>query len=150
MAGSSDITNEDRNVLNLKLRDKTITRRGKIDDKPIIGLSVIGGGQIKARVRTTTDASRASMHDLADLIEFRYFIANNNPSVPGPVPPPQTGDVPLLSQATNTVISKRAIFEIDLGTDNIGKYLIGFFRWVNTTNAANNGPWTLPQIGLIG
>jgi hypothetical protein len=150
MAGSSALTNDDRNVLNIKERDKTATRRGKIDDKPIVGMTVIGGGQMKVRVRTTTDASRASMHDLADLIECRYVILTENPSPPGPVPPPSGLQIPQPADAPNQALSKKALFEIDFGTTNIGKYVVAFYRWTNITNPANNGPWTLPQIGLIG
>jgi hypothetical protein len=142
ISGSAFLNHKDLNVLNITPREKSISRRGKIDDKPMVAFSVIGGGQMKVQVRTTTEAARARMHPLSDLIECRYFIRESNSAGPATMLNP--------AQAPSFLISKKAMFEIDFGTDNLGKYLVAFFRWLNTTKPANNGPWTLPVIGLIG
>ena len=151
MSGSSVINATDRNVLRIKLRDKIPTRRGKIEDTPIVGLKGGGGGAIKAKLRSDSDSSKASMHELADLIEVKYLISNENPEAPAPDPNPGNGgpDLPNPEDAPHYFISSKANFEIPAGIAHRGKFFIGFFRWVNSTNSANNGPWTLPQIGLI-
>lgn len=153
ISGSSAITADDRNALNIKERDKTPTRRGLITDTPIVGFKGVGGGRMKAKLRTDSDSSRASMHPLANLIEVRYLITRENPNKPGPTPVPEEGEgtqVPNPGMAPYFFISSKASFEIDLGTDHLGSFVIAFFRWANSSNPANNGPWTLPQIGLIG
>jgi hypothetical protein len=38
--------------------------------------------------------------------------------------------------------SKKAKYTIRTGSENAGKRFYGFFRWVNQSNPANNGPWS--------
>lgn len=150
MSGSPLLGSVDRSVLNIKERDKTPTRRGKINDTPIVGLKGGGGGSVKAKLRSDSDSSKASMHELSDLIEVKYLIANENPEAPDPNPGGGGPDLPSPEDAPHYFISSKANFEISVGIAHRGKFFIGFFRWVNSTNPANNGPWTLPQMGLIG
>jgi hypothetical protein len=131
-------------VLNAN-RDTTVTHKGKIEDVPIVSIKGIGGGQMKCRVRTTEDASRASMHELADLIEVRYMIGI--PNNPGPIPNPS--DVPTVELATSSFISKKAIFIMELPPASAGKHLFAFVRWVNASNAQNSGPWTVVILAVI-
>lgn len=146
MSGSSAINNQDREILHTPERDKTPTAKGKIEDVAIVDIKGIGGNQMKFRVRTEVDASRASMHEEADFLEVKYFIAGNNPN---PNPVPGSPDFPTIDQATNYIISKKAIFILELPTGNTGKILVAFVRWANASNPLNSGPWTLPKFGVI-
>ena len=88
-----------------------------------------------ARLVQIEDATRASMHPLADAIEMRYFI--------GTTPPATAEDAP------NNFISKKALFTFEAGSENGGQRLYIFCRYVNFTNQANNGPWTTVHSGTI-
>lgn len=154
---SSVLTNGDRTVLHITERDKTPTRKGKIETVPSVTIRSLGGGQMKFRVNVDEDASRASMHPLADLIEVRYLVQTTEPTAspggPGVPPPPapqESAGFPSPDKATNYAISKKALFVLETGSSNTGKFIIAFVRWANASNPANNGPWSLPVIGLIG
>ncbi len=151
MSGSSALTNQDRDILHLPVRDKTPTRRGKIEDTPFVKIEAIGGGQMKFRVRTTEDGSRASMHPLADFLEIKYMILGFDPSAPGTPasPPAPENSIPTADTAKNYSISKKALFILETGENKVGKFMIAFLRWANASNPANSGPWSLPVIGLI-
>ena len=136
------ITNQDREILHLPERDKSPTAKGKIEDVAIVDIKGIGGNQMKFRIRTEEDASRASVHEEADFIEVKYFIASNTPVPGGP-------DFPTIEQATSYIISKKAIFILELPTGNTGKLLVAFVRWANASNPANSGPWTLPKYAVV-
>jgi hypothetical protein len=148
MSASTLLTETDREKLNLFEHDKTRTAKGKITDSAYVNISAMGGGFMKFRVRIAEDASRASMHPEADFIEVKWLVLNDNPSVPGPVPTPPA-QIPTVDQANNYAISKKALFVLELGNNLAGKYILAFVRWANASNPANNGPWSLPIIGLI-
>jgi hypothetical protein len=122
----SALTSTDRDKLNLKLRDTTLTRRGKINDTVTIELKSDAGSRVKVRCRLSEDATRASMHPLADGIEMKYKIGAA-PATP--------------EQCTNSMVSKKALFSMEAGMENAGQRLYAFFRYVNLTNPENNGPW---------
>jgi len=125
----SALNETDRQVFNLPERDTTPTARGQINDVPVVGLKPIGGGQVRIRARTTTDATRASRHELADGIEVKYLISDDTP-------PQSVNDCP------NSFISKKALFSLSLDSENAGKRFYAYLRWVNLTNQNNNGPWS--------
>lgn len=151
ISGSSALTNEDRGILNLPERDRTPSRKGKIEDKPMVSITSMGGGQVKFRIRGNEDSSRASMHPLADFAEIKYVLVKDKPEGDeGGTPPPDERDgMPTPDKANQYTISKKALFTLDVGSSHTGHYIIAFVRWVNAGNAANSGPWTLPIIGVI-
>ncbi|MEW6027153.1 MAG: hypothetical protein AB1599_07660 [Planctomycetota bacterium] len=126
-----DMTDAQRALLKLTVPDLEPTPRGKIDGKPFVDLNAVGGGTISVRVRVTTDKTRASIHELADAVECRYTFAPI-----GEMPPESWENLP------NTVVSKKALFDIHCGAKAIGQRFYGYFRWVNESNPANNGDWT--------
>lgn len=148
MSGSSVLTNTDRTILNLPERDKTPTAKGKIEDVPTVDITPLGGGQMKFRIRTAEDATRASMHEAADFIEVKYLIQGKEVTPP-PTPDPGDGGLPTVDKATDYTISKKSLFVIELGTGYSGKILIAFVRYANASNPANSGPWTLPKVAVI-
>jgi hypothetical protein len=139
---------QDEKEFNLVLkanRDKSPTAKGKIATYPMVSIKGIGGGQMKVRVRIDEDASRASMHEKADLIELRYMVGFPDNAASST----DTPDVPTAEDAPNHVVSKKANFYIYLGVAAAGKHVLAFVRWVNTSNPENSGPWTPLIIAVI-
>jgi len=135
MGTSSAITETDRSNLSLPAPDRIPTRRGAIEAEPLAGIKSLASARIKVRVRLDEDASRASMHPLADAIEMRYQIGGTQPANALACP--------------GTVISKKAMFTFDAGVDHDGQKFFGFVRYVNLTNPENNGPWSSIQTGTV-
>jgi hypothetical protein len=129
--GNRRISTADLSVLVGKEYDLEPTPRGKIDLVPYVFLKPLAGGVIEARTQTEKDATRVSMHKLADGIECRWMLVPK-----GEMPPEGYED------AKKTVVSRKARFTIDCGDKNAGDSFYGFFRWVNTSNPANSGLWT--------
>jgi len=125
------VTNEDRLSMGIPPRDMEPTPRGKIETIPVVGLTAIGGGDIKTRCRVTTDQTRYSKHPLADGIEVKYTW------VPKGEMPPEGPE-----NCNKTLTSRKAQFIIHCGPGNAGESFYGFFRWVNLTNLENSGQWS--------
>jgi hypothetical protein len=131
VAGNSLIPKSELSILVGKERDTEPTPRGKIETVPVVGLTAMGGGDIKARCQVTTDSTRYSRHPLADGIEVKYTWVPK-----GEMPPEKPED------CKNVLVSKKAQFIIHCGPGNAGETFYGFFRWVNLTNPANSGQWS--------
>ena len=132
------VPDEKKLAMGLTIRDIEPTPRGKITGIPMVGLKVIGGGDIEVRCRLEKDQTRPSMHPLADAIECKYILIPK-----GEMPPKGQED------AKKTQVSKKARFTISLGDEQAGQRFYGFFRWVNLTNPANSGPWGNAQTVVI-
>ena len=147
---SDNLTADDRGTFKLPERDRTKTSRGAIADAPFGTIKGTGGGMMEVRVRRANDATRSSMHPLADAVEFKYLILDNsngtqNPPPPMPTPQPVGKDLnkaPTPDDCPLAVTSKTALWRINLGTQNQAKRIVGFLRWVNLTNPANNSGWS--------
>jgi len=131
VVNNSKIPVADKVILVGKVRDVEPTPRGKIEVVPYIFLKALGGGVIEVRSQTEKDATRVSMHPLADGIECRWLLVPK-----GEMPPEGQED------AKKTVVSRKARFTIDCGDKNAGDSFYGFFRWTNTSIPANSGLWT--------
>lgn len=121
------MTSDDRGALNLPERDAA-TERTKIETTPLAKIIPMEGGDLKIRVRTTTDGNRASKHPDADHVEIRYALVggNSEPQIPSPTypgnPSPPANSAPIAqkvpttaAECTNSRISKKAIFIVSLG-----------------------------------
>ncbi|MBK5284528.1 MAG: hypothetical protein JJE25_03935 [Bacteroidia bacterium] len=135
MGTSGDITESDRSNLGLPAPDRIPTTRGAIEDAPVVGIASLAGAMLKIRSRIAADASRASMHQLADGVEMRYQIGGTAPAN--------------ALACTGTVISKKALFKFDAGVDNDGKKIYAFLRYVNQSNPEHSGPWSSIQTGTV-
>ena len=99
-------------------------------------LKPIGGGVV--RCKCFTEAARSGRpHKLSgfDLVEYRYkVIALGTATVPAAVP----------TDANDTSLtighSSKASFLLPTGTNNTGKLLCIFFRWVNSKHPDTDGP----------
>ena len=125
---NSVLTSDDRSTLNLPERDTVPTPRAKINDIPFAGVTPTGGGIIKNRVRKTSDASRASRHELADGVEVKYRIGGTQPAT--------------AAECENSLVSKKAMFNLDADQANATKRIYLFYRWVNLSDQSKNGPWS--------
>lgn len=143
---SENITPEDRDIFNLPLRDTTPTRRGAITDVPFGSLVGKGGGMMEVRARRESDATRSSKHPLADAVELRYLILNDSTTPPDEG---SGGDFPSPEDCRNSVSSKSALWRVSLGSAARGKTVLGYLRWVNLSNPANNSGWSMPMVGII-
>jgi len=125
------VTDEQRREMALTVPDKNPTPRGKISGFPYIYLKAVGGGSIEVRAQLEKDATRPSMHPLADAVECRYTLVPK-----GEMPPDDPESMP------KTQESKKALFSIHCGAKNAGESFWGFFRWVNLTRPDNSGDWS--------
>ncbi|MBP9152516.1 MAG: hypothetical protein KBF73_09560 [Flavobacteriales bacterium] len=146
MVASGAATSDDGNVFNfVAVRDTTLTARGKMDDIPFVKLAPNGGGEVKIKVRTSTDSNRASRHPLSDGVEIRWAIIIPHFGAAEALALPETsGDCP------HSFISSRAIFTLATGEESKNRNLYCFFRWINLANPSHNGPWSdRSQSGIL-
>jgi len=135
MSVSPNLTESDRQVLNIPAPDTTPTSRGLIEDEPTVNLKSMAGGRIKVRTRISVDASRASKHPLADAIEMRYQVGGAQPAN--------------AAACSNVTQSKKALFTFEAGSENSEKKFYCFCRYVNLSNPENNGPWGTIQVVTV-
>jgi len=135
MEGSPNIVDADRAQLNIPKPDRTPTARGPITTAPDASLTAQEGAKLQIRLRVDTDATRASIHPLADGWQMVYKIGTPAPANPEACP--------------NNHIGTKALTVFEGGMPNDGKKLYAFFRWVNISNPANNGPWSAMEIATI-
>lgn len=131
----SALTETDRNTLRIFKRDTKPTKRGKITSAPDAAFTPLEGGEIRQRLRVDDDATRASIHPLADGWERVSKI--------GGTPPADVSECPLKVSGTG------ALSTFDAGQENDGKRLYSFIRWINLSNAANNSPWSSMEVVTI-
>lgn len=138
IAASINITQDDRDILNLPARDRAPSPRPVITDMPVTALAVLGGGNVKVTNRTSHDASRASIHPDADGVEIRWAIVADG--APAPAFP---ADCP------NSEVLTKAIYTMELTPENASKHLYLFARWRNNSEPAKSGPWGNRQSVVI-
>ena len=132
------VPRDEKIAMGIPPRDIEPTPRPAISTVPVVEFKVLRGGEIEVTVRVTRDQTRPSKHPAADAVEVRYAMMPV-----GELPPEKA------AQCAGTQSSKKARFKIRLGEENAGKRLYGFFRWVNISNPANNGPWSDVQTVVI-
>lgn len=141
------LTQADRDLFNLPVHEQP-SKRGKINDTPIVKLEPNGVASVRIRVRTTSDATRPSIHPLADGVELRAALVEQTKIIGDPDPSDPSSSTPdtavptTPSEAPNVMVSKKALFDLNLGESSSGKRFYVFFRWVNLSNPVNNGDWT--------
>jgi len=122
----------------LVVPDTEPSPRPAISTSPVVGFTILGGGEIKVVCKEETDQTRPSMHPAADAVECRFTLIQK-----GQTPPKEPDECP------NVQMSKKAQFIINCGVKNAGNRFYGFFRWVNLTNPSNNGHWSNAQTVII-
>ena len=131
MSGSENATEDDAAALRFVIVRKKPKHHGtQITDVPMLSLSPLGGGDVKFRVRPTTDTKRASKIAGAD-IEIRY--QTTLLEEPAPLQ---------IDELTKDLISSKATFIVHLGTQSQSKILYAACRWVVINDPSRNGPWS--------
>ena len=149
MSGSPFITSADRLVLHIA--EPVITHshiNTPIPYKTIIGIEVMGGGALKISIRSAHDATRASIPEGADAIELAW--RDDAPVVSPPLTDTEPPTVTKAKQMTGpedgakTLISTKAIFQMNFGVDHGGNHFQCFARFINTKRPDRAGLWTGP------
>lgn len=135
----SALTTEDRAKFNLKVRDSVPSDRSKIETVPYCKITNRGNGRLTVRARTNSDSSRASVHPESDGLRIYYGFFGN-----GEAPPVS------LAQLPQQKVSSTAKFDIETGTENLGRRLYAFAQWVNNGDESKNGPLTDVLSTVIG
>jgi hypothetical protein len=138
MSFSGNIITADRDNLHIQARDMVPTERAVIEDEPYVKLSSRPGGRMQIRCRIDEDSDNASMHPDADGVEVKIKIGAADAAAPA-----SPNDCSL------QVLSSKAKFNYEAGVENAGKRMWIFCRYVNITNAANNGPYSDVHTAII-
>ena len=128
VASSLVATNTDAQTFNVVL--STAHKKPSHPTAPIIAEIMadghaVGGGDVDFKCRTSTDASRASIADGADCVQYAYKIGDPAPANP--------------SDGTTKEISTKASFRFHAGKTGVKMYV--FFRWYNTKHPELAGSW---------
>jgi hypothetical protein len=124
---NSNISNSTKEALGFNPHDTERHERPQIEGVPFAGLDALPGSRIEFTNRTQSDASRASMHPDADVVEVRYMV--------GTQPPATVSDCPLKE------ISTKAKFAIGLPPAQAGQKIFAFVRWRNNSEPEKSGPY---------
>lgn len=98
-------------------------------------LQPIGGGSIAVKC-FNSGGKRASIHEGANCVQYRYTV--------GAIAPSSPIDVNLIVNQ-----STKATFTLNAGAENSGLRIYIYFRWFNTKHPELAGPWSDQQNTLI-
>jgi hypothetical protein len=149
------ITAADRETLNIA--PPVIGRKQqkvKIADVCHVKITPLIGGDIKLRFSSTTDASRASKAAGSNAVELAQRVDKPLDKSTDGGANETIGKVKYNALAnsedgTYKTIHTKALFIVQLGTDNTGNYYQFFARWIHTSNPGIAGSWTGPFVVLI-
>jgi len=136
---SRNLTDQDRSVFNIKLRDTERTLRGQMTEAPYVDLKAEDGGIVLVTCQVAHDSDRPSMHPDADVIMMKYSIMGVDDT------PPATAD-----DCPSSFTSKKAIFRFDAAANMPGKRVHAFLRWQNDSEKVKSGPFGQRMTIVIG
>lgn len=134
------------------------SERKKITTAPIVSLQSLGGGMLKFGFKVAASNKRTGKHPESNGVMVYYRLLSSKDPIPappvvlpvGPEPPaPDDGDSSSKPSGLPTtdgfmpVFSPRASFTRQLQLEDIGKILHVYAQWVNTSDAAKNGPFSM-------
>jgi hypothetical protein len=147
MAAASNITNGDRDVLNIARPVVSHTKPSTaIAAKCFVDITMLGQCEAKFECRASADANRSGKADGADAVEVAFCSL--------PMVDQKDGDASILaskvkprqmmgpSEATDHSISTKALFTLTFPDSQLGNNLQLFFRWINTKHPDLAGPWS--------
>jgi hypothetical protein len=133
-----------------------------MEEPPFVLLLPMAGGNMKVKVRTTSDGTRSSMHKDANHVEMRYALVASGSGTTVPPPTNPTGSNPSIPSETsaskipataadcpNSKISTKAIFTVKVGAEHSGKRIYAFFRWVNATKDEHSSPFGMAVQNVV-
>ena len=130
---------DDYNALNIAEPTHTKGSRAAITNTPYGVVYSVGGGKLCFIVRTKTDAKRASMDPLADVIWVDAIILK--PGDPMPKSP---------ADCTITFTSRSALFSHTFDLTEKGNTFVCFLHYANLTDDSKSGPVSEPISCIIG
>lgn len=133
---SSLVSDDDRVAMDLPVRDTTPTRGKAPEAMPDIFVTPLKGARLKVSVRQQPDKEGVSQRGKPDGVgrfEIAWKVGD---------PPPNHGD-----DCAGRLISGKSPATITIDTDNIGKRITIFVRWISTNNLP--GPWCEPQDSVV-
>lgn len=136
---SRNLTDQDRTVFHIKLRDTERTLRGQMTAAPYVDFKAEDGGIVLVTCQVAHDSDRPSMHPDADVIMMKYSITEVDDT------PPATAD-----DCPGSFTSKKAIFRFDAAANMPGKRIHAFLRWQNDSEKVKSGPWGQRMTIVIG
>ncbi len=128
-------------IFNIDLhRDVATIPTTPITENCIVSALSKGGGLFEFSAKSTTDASRASKPDSADGFHMIYIISDVKPT-----------SIPASSSAgMQKEFFSKAKTSFDFGDVNSGKWLVAYFRWVDSKRPSLAGPLSSVQVVAIG
>ncbi len=128
-------TTDDALMFNVVLvRKKRTTIFAVITEKCNVIFTLLGGGKIQFKCRTTKDAKRGALALGANAVEVVYIIGDSNTKAPS------------ADEMGNGKLFSKASFILSLGTINSQKVLYIYFRWTNIKHPEVASPWSELQI----
>jgi hypothetical protein len=129
IGASPNVTNQDRAVFHIKLRDDNRTvHTAPIEAQMFFEISPLSGGNLRVRCREDQDSTRASIPDEANALELRWIIGTTAPN---------SADDCVLN-----TISTEALFTHNFGTGNTAKKIYAYARWIDVNNKNRAGGWS--------
>ncbi|MEP7169043.1 MAG: hypothetical protein ABI855_06685 [Bacteroidota bacterium] len=139
LADISGVDEED--IFNIKLeRASPSFPTSPIEAECFASIRSIKRGNAKISCRASDDTKRSSIVEGADSIQFSYIIVTSEAA---PVIDPD-------DKSMTKQLSFEAIFNLDLGAENQGKWLVIYFRWFLSRYPQFAGDWSGMQRVVIG
>jgi hypothetical protein len=136
IASGPYIMADDYALFKIKKRDDNSMRHRTAPDIAVeFSVEMQGGGKARFHCRGASDTKRASIPAPYNQVEVQYTIS---------VQP-----VTALDLLTAHTASTKAIFDAEMGAQNIGKYLSASCRFAKTSDKNLNGPYSAVQNVLI-
>ena len=123
------VSDPQRKLMALTVPDTEPSPHPQIVD-PTIGLVPISGGDLKVRVRRSSDETLPSKPLPHILVQVQFALVSLN----DPAPP--------FAQCILQHQSSKAQFIMRHGIDNVGKRFYAYFRWYDPIHPEDSGPWT--------
>lgn len=126
---NTNLDTGDLTELGLTVPDTEPTDKPQLEDRPLVGAEMKGGGLLKLQFRIADDSTRPSMHPDAHALELKYQIG---------------GTEPVNAAATNKSDTfTKSRHNIQLDTADAGQFFYGFARWINTSESSKSGPYSV-------
>jgi hypothetical protein len=145
IAGSSIAGNEDAFIFNFKIGRAKKKHAEKIEAQIIAEINLAGRGLLDIICRRANTKGRAGKEAGADCVQYAYALFDAGEMKQVDLKKVTPEDIRM-----KTGSSSRVHFNLDLGMENQGKWMVIYFRWHNTRHPALSGPWTGVQVLVVG
>ena len=154
ISGSPNITSDDRIALNIAEPFTSHSHPATpIEQRCFPSVIMMGGGMVKFKCYQTINSGRAGLPELANGLVLAYRI--DLPIVAPDSSPEKTKSKVIRPEFagpddnTTKITQTKAIFTLELGSDNACCILQFYCRWINSVHPELNGPWTGPYSEAI-